>query len=242
MNMLSNLYENPTGVMISWLLNMGFARKLWILNIPLHPEQSELLSLRTIALFSEIAVHNKMALLFYRQYWQGGSLPQADRQLILFLSHILRSLGFSNDSKYMLLKSWFYTSLTVDNRATSIFQIFNVFSSGLEFPCIENVCREPETLSMKCYTNSSICELSIFSFSFNTGTFKARTTEESSRQKIIPGGLTFLSLDLMLTQLFGPVTEPLCASVSSSAKWGLNVLIFFFIRFCLQFWNKRCLR
>lgn len=43
---------------------MGFARELWILSIPLYPEQPELLSLRTIGLFSELAVSNKMALLF----------------------------------------------------------------------------------------------------------------------------------------------------------------------------------
>lgn len=167
----------------------GVPRELRMLSIP---EQSELLSLRTIALFSEIAVRNKTSLLFYRQHWQAGSLSQADRQLTLFLSHILQSIGFSNGSKYILLKSWFYTSLTVDNKATSISQILNVFFPGLEIPCIENVCREPGTLSMKCYTNRSICELSIFSFSFNTGNFKARATEESSRQNRFLGSHIFV--------------------------------------------------
>lgn len=31
----------------------------------------------------------------------------------------------------------------------------------------------------------------------------------------------------MLTQLFGPVTEPLCASVSSSKKMGIKCFDFF---------------
>lgn len=39
-------------------------------------------------------------------------------------------------------------------------------------------------------------------------------------------GPTFLPLFLMLTQEFGPVTEPLCASVSSFAKWGLNAFFY----------------
>lgn len=65
----------------------------------------------------------------------------------------------------MFLKSKFYTSFTVDNKTASIFQIVKVLFTGLDFPCIKNVCREPETPT-KCYANPSIREFRILWFGF----------------------------------------------------------------------------
>ena len=98
-------------------------------------------------------------------------------------------------------KKLILASFTVDNKTASMFQIVKILFTGLAFPCIKNVCREPETLSMKCYTSLSIRGFSIFFFSFGAGIFKARTVTEESTIKATMQGSHFLFLYLPLTQV-----------------------------------------
>ena len=65
MNMLSDWGDIVE--VISQIPTVAFARELWILSILLYPEQSELLSFRTITLFSELANSDTMGLLFSRE-------------------------------------------------------------------------------------------------------------------------------------------------------------------------------
>lgn len=71
-----------------------------------------------------------------------------------------------------------------------------------------NVCREPETLSTKCYTNPSICGFSVV-FNFSAGIFKARMVTRIYKKSYTAGVSVFVLLFTTDPGIFGPVTEPL---------------------------------
>lgn len=76
-----------------------------------------------------------------------------------------------------------------------------------------NVCREPETLSTKCYTNPSICGFSVV-FNFSAGIFKARMVTRIYKKSYTAGVSVFVLLFTTDPGIFGPVTEPLSVPLS----------------------------
>lgn len=104
-----------------------------------------------------------------------------------------------------------------------------------------NVCREPETLSTKCYTNPSICGFSVV-FNFSAGIFKARMVTRIYKKSYTAGVSVFVLLFTTDPGIFGPVTEPLSVpqfpQLQNEVKMLFHSLCFFFF---FQFWNKRCL-
>lgn len=143
----------------------------------------------------------------------------------------------------MLPKSWFYTSFPVDNKTTSNFQIFNVFFLGLEFPMHKECLQGARKSFYETLHKWFHMWIELILSSFCTGIFKARTTTEEStkekKKKTECWGSHISVLVFNADPSIWPSHWPLCASVSSYAKWGLNV---FFTQFSLQIWNKRCLK